>query len=89
MVSSRLYRFQRGEAAVLCISDDLLTNAVQNVPPAWRALRYIWEWQDTWDIACISDEGIYEQDIPISESPAWWEDVSAALSAKEGRVNLS
>ena len=52
-------------------------------------MQYIWEWQDTWIVTGVSEEGFYDQDLPVSVSPAWWEDVADALSAREGRLNLS
>jgi hypothetical protein len=61
--------------------------AFQNVPPAWRALRFIWEWLD----AREETETLFELEAPasLSEAKPWWEEVVGALAEKEGRMNLS
>ena len=62
---------------------------VQNVPPAWRAMQYVWEWSD--ERAFFGNEPEYVLDLEplLGERHAWWEDLAEALTMKEGKMSLS
>ncbi|KAF1982167.1 hypothetical protein K402DRAFT_424753 [Aulographum hederae CBS 113979] len=51
------------------------TKSRGNVPPAWRAVRNIWDWLD----ARESDPELCEND----QSRGWWEEAAEELAARE------
>ena len=55
------------------------------MPPAWRGLQSIWDWM----ASELGDEGEYDEEQSLGERIAWWEDVTAELKAREGRLNLA
>ena len=62
---------------------------MQNVPPAWRAMQYVWDWLDEDAITGIEPEYSLDPETQLSARRAWWEELTEALKAKEGKMSLS
>ena len=62
---------------------------MQNVPPAWRAMQYVWEWSDERAINGIESDYSLDPEPQLSGRRAWWEELTEALKSKEGKMSLS
>lgn len=62
---------------------------MQNVPPAWRAMQYVWGWLDERAFTGIESEYSLDSETQLSERRAWWEELTEALKFKEGKMSLS
>ncbi|KAL1835889.1 hypothetical protein VTJ49DRAFT_5910 [Mycothermus thermophilus] len=54
-----------------------------SVPPVWKAIQGLWEWLDN-----ELEEEPYDEDLPIGERQAWWEDMVAKLVEQSGVLSL-
>ncbi len=56
---------------------------LQSVPPVWTAIQKLWEWLDN-DMV----EEPYDEDQPIGQRRAWWEEMVAKLVEESGVLSL-
>ena len=61
----------------------LLDGPRGNVPPCWRMVQDLWEWMDN-DLL----ESNINDELPLAQRPAWWEEVVTRIREKEGRLSL-
>ncbi|KAK5453478.1 hypothetical protein LTS15_006663 [Exophiala xenobiotica] len=54
-----------------------------SVPPVWKAVQRMWEWFDNEYI-----EAEFDEDSPIGERHAWWEDAVEHLIETDGEIPL-
>lgn len=78
--------------------DPICVGSRGNVPPAWRAMQFIWEWLDECEDDSeeevddeLDEDGDYDmQARDVRDNcDAWWETLVGELSARYGRVNLA
>ncbi|KAF2458504.1 fungal-specific transcription factor domain-containing protein [Lineolata rhizophorae] len=61
-----------------------------NVPPAWRAMQFLWAWMDADQSRIFDGQGYVEEPFAlVGFLPTWWEAMVNELSQREGRLNLS
>lgn len=82
---SFLHQSSINRGSLRSLHAPLLTELVQNVPPAWRGLQSIWGWIDSEQF----DNEEYDEEQSLGSRTAWWEDVTAKLKLQEGRLNLA
>ncbi|KAK5659444.1 hypothetical protein OQA88_645 [Cercophora sp. LCS_1] len=54
-----------------------------SVPPVWEAIKTLWKWLDN-DLK----EDLYDEDQPIGERRAWWEEMVDELLLESGVLSL-
>ena len=66
----------------------------KNVPPAWRAMQRVWQWQD--DVLIheesednVAGRGIHLDDEAVARRRTWWEEMVEVIEREEGRMNLA
>ncbi|KAG7288721.1 hypothetical protein NEMBOFW57_005077 [Staphylotrichum longicolle] len=62
---------------------QFLIRIVQSVPPVWVAIKKLWEWLDNELV-----EEPYDEDQPIGQRRAWWEEMVAKLVEESGVLSL-
>jgi hypothetical protein len=59
------------------------------VAPAWRSLKFAWDWLDADDrTVTVPAEDLEVNEAALCNSPAWWEDFVQAVKEREGRLNM-
>jgi hypothetical protein len=71
-----------GQVPALVMTTSAYTRT-QSVPPVWQAIQGLWAWLDN-DLS----EQPYDEDQPIGDRRAWWEDMVKELVKRSGVLSL-
>ncbi|KAH7327172.1 fungal-specific transcription factor domain-containing protein [Rhexocercosporidium sp. MPI-PUGE-AT-0058] len=70
--------------------EGLVQGTRGNVPPVWRAVKYMWDWQDRRFSSSESSDSTFSSDFAVEEnSDPWWEEMVGHIFVKEGKLNLA
>jgi hypothetical protein len=65
------------------LEDMLICRESQSVPPVWIAVEKLWRWLDASRV-----EEPYDEEQPVIQRRAWWEEMVAKLVEESGVLSL-